>query len=190
MKPVSKIIFGAPGSGKGTLAKLARQTGFVHIESGELLRRSRLEPDRVGRGKLASDENVLNLVGRQMSLSGIRSNFAFDGVPRSKRQARVLLEILQEHGHELVTVHVLVDEHIARHRIKERLIKEGRLDDAPKIVNERMDQFEDYGPVVIAHLRRFTQVVEIDNNGSPEHALARFASLLKARELLHSSVAQ
>jgi adenylate kinase len=97
------ILLGAPGSGKGTLAKyLVEQYGFEHLSTGDMFRKVIAENTPLGQelkaivvsGKLVSD-NITNNVVREelLTLINTHKNFILDGYPRTPEQARFLENI-------------------------------------------------------------------------------------------------
>ncbi len=98
--PARRIVFlGPPGAGKGTqAAELARELGFVHLSTGDLLRAAVAEGSDLGRaadghiraGRLVPDELVLAIVRERLGRPDARAGFILDGFPRNLAQARAL----------------------------------------------------------------------------------------------------
>ncbi len=112
------VLFGSPGSGKGTQAKLLRNClKGPHISTGDMLRAHIEAGDTIGRqtegllksGKLVSDELVNDLLEQRLAESDCRSGVILDGYPRTLNQAGVLLELVQRFGFRTAVVHLLVD---------------------------------------------------------------------------------
>jgi adenylate kinase len=112
------ILFGSPGSGKGTQAKLLRRClNAPHISTGDMLRSHITAGDEVGRqsqqllraGRLVSDELVNELVRERMLEPDCRAGILLDGYPRTLNQARVLLKLTAEDGFRPIVVHLGVD---------------------------------------------------------------------------------
>jgi adenylate kinase len=112
------ILFGSPGSGKGTQAKLLhRCLNAPHISTGDMLRSHITAGDEVGRqsqqllraGRLVSDELVNELVRERMLEADCRSGILLDGYPRTLNQARALLKLTAEDGFRPIVVHLGVD---------------------------------------------------------------------------------
>ncbi len=104
MERIGLILLGPPGSGKGTQAKeLEKRFGFVHISTGDLLRKAVREGTPVGKiaekymkeGVLVPDDVILNLVNEALSRV---TRFVLDGFPRNISQARKLEDIMQKIG--------------------------------------------------------------------------------------------
>lgn len=95
------IIFGAPGSGKGTQAKeLSKEYGIPHISSGDLLRNNPNLTDKekatLASGDLISDDFVLNIVKRKLEEPACQNGFILDGFPRNLHQAQTLKSWFKE----------------------------------------------------------------------------------------------
>lgn len=112
------ILFGPPGSGKGTQAKLLREClAGPHISTGDMLREHVHAQDALGReiaeimgaGKLVPDELVNRLVAVRIDREDCGTGFILDGYPRTVPQARVLDGMLVERGIDPMVVHLKVD---------------------------------------------------------------------------------
>ena len=112
------ILFGSPGSGKGTQAKLLRRClNAPHISTGDMLRAHISAGDEVGRqsqqllraGRLVSDELVNELVRERLLEPDSRSGILLDGYPRTLNQAQALLQLTVEDGFRPIVVHLGVD---------------------------------------------------------------------------------
>lgn len=115
---VSLILFGPPGSGKGTQAKLLRQHwNWPHISTGDMLRAHVQAQDELGRkiaaimhsGGLVSDELVNELVERRIAQPDCEVGFILDGYPRTIPQALILEDMLDRKGFRPVVVYLKVD---------------------------------------------------------------------------------
>ncbi len=120
--PAAVILFGSPGSGKGTQAKLLKNClGAPHISTGDMLRSHIGQHDEIGlqaqglikAGKLVPDDVVNQLVERRLTEPDARHGVILDGYPRTLNQGHVLLELLSASEFRPVVVHLVVDyEHI------------------------------------------------------------------------------
>src|ERR1035438_2248314 len=102
MSRLCLILFGAPGSGKGTQAKLLRQSlGIAHISTGDMLRERVASADPLGlevesmmkTGILVPDETVNRLVEERIEEPDAVDGFILDGFPRTILQAKLLGEV-------------------------------------------------------------------------------------------------
>jgi len=112
------ILFGSPGSGKGTQAKLLRHClQGPHISTGDMLRTHILAQDGIGQqterliksGKLVSDDLVNELVESRIVEPDCRSGIILDGYPRTLNQAGVLRGMMARYGFQPAVVHLMVD---------------------------------------------------------------------------------
>lgn len=106
-KTARAIFLGAPGAGKGTQAQLlARDTGALHISTGEMLREHVSRESELGekaqaymdRGELVPDEIIIAMVNERIALPDARKSWILDGFPRTLGQARALDESLSHAG--------------------------------------------------------------------------------------------
>jgi adenylate kinase len=112
------LLFGPPGSGKGTQAKLIMDClGIPHISTGDMLRERMREEDELGRqirslvdaGTLVTDELADRMVEERTGDSDCAQGFILDGYPRTLNQARTMCRLLAERGIGWVVVHLKVD---------------------------------------------------------------------------------
>lgn len=116
--PRAIILFGPPGSGKGTQAKLLKESLSVpHISTGDMLRERIASGDPLGlevqalmqAGKLVPDETVNRLVRERVQAEDCAGGFVLDGYPRTIPQAKVLEAELLRLGYQPVVIHLKVD---------------------------------------------------------------------------------
>src|SRR5579864_812216 len=129
MRRLCLILFGSPGSGKGTQAKLLKQSlGIAHISTGDMLRERVASGDAVGRsvaslmqaGELVPDETVNRLVEERIEQPDCANGFILDGYPRTVQQAELLAELLVLRPIRTIVVHLVVDYNIIIARISGR----------------------------------------------------------------------
>ena len=143
------VLFGAPGSGKGTQsAKIIDEYGLYHISTGEVLRDhiARRTPygitaDKyISEGNLIPDELMLRILEEELDRNLQDANgVVFDGFPRTIPQAEALEELLKRKGTEL---HAVVGLDVPEADLVERLLKRGketgRADDNEQTINNRL----------------------------------------------------
>jgi len=112
------VLFGPPGSGKGTQAKLLMQClGIPQISTGDMLREHMLAGDKVGQeiggimhaGGLVADEMVNALVEERLGRPDCANGFILDGYPRTRQQAEELCRWLIARGIDELVIHLQVD---------------------------------------------------------------------------------
>ena len=172
------ILLGPPGSGKGTQAKrLVGKLGVPTISTGDLLRKAVASGSELGRrvgstmerGELVPDEIMIEVVRERLSRPDARKGFILDGFPRTVRQAEALDRMLAELDAGLqrcVALEVDEDE------VVERLIKrgelEGRSDDNPETIRNRIHVYRRQTAPLIDYYRGKRLLREIDGMGSVE----------------------
>ena len=123
------ILFGSPGSGKGTQAKLLKESlSIAHISTGDMLRERVASGDAVGRsvaslmqaGELVPDETVNRLVEERIEQPDCANGFILDGYPRTVQQARLLAELLVLRPVRTIVIHLVVDYNVIITRISGR----------------------------------------------------------------------
>jgi adenylate kinase len=123
------ILFGSPGSGKGTQAKLLKESlDLAHISTGDMLRERVASGDAIGRsvaslmqaGELVPDETVNHLVEERIEQPDTVNGFILDGYPRTVQQAKLLAELLVLRPIRTIVVHLVVDYNIIIARISGR----------------------------------------------------------------------
>jgi len=116
--PLALILFGPPGSGKGTQSKLLVKTlGIPQISTGDMLREHVRKGNAVGTkveakmkaGILVRDEVVNHLVEDRLAQPDAAHGFILDGYPRTQAQAETLCGMLAGRGAEAVVIHLVVD---------------------------------------------------------------------------------
>jgi len=129
MSRLCVILFGPPGSGKGTQAKFLRQSlGIAHISTGDMLRERIAAGDGLGlqasqimqSGNLVPDEIVNRMVEDRIEQADAVKGFILDGYPRTVPQARLLVELLKSKGISPLVVHLKVDYNVIIARLSGR----------------------------------------------------------------------
>lgn len=148
------VIFGAPGSGKGTQSqKLIDRYGFTHISTGEVLREQIAEDTELGRiaesyisqGHLIPDDLMVKILAARIDeLLPESKGFVFDGFPRTIPQAEALKKILEDRHQELHSVIGLeVDDEELIERLVNRGKDSGRSDDNPATISKRLQVYRE-----------------------------------------------
>lgn len=146
------VIFGPPGSGKGTQSEnLIARYGLKHLSTGDMLRAEKASGSALGNkvaeimasGMLVSDDIVNEIVKSQIQThAGHVPGFIFDGYPRTNEQASTLDGYLSEAG-TAVTVTLFLDvpkDELVR-RLLQRAIEKGRADDTEEVIEARVVEY-------------------------------------------------
>jgi len=129
--PVALVLFGAPGSGKGTQSKyLGTWLGIPQISTGEMLREHVRAGDEIGAavttllraGSLVPDGLVNRMVRSRIAQEDCRRGFILDGYPRTLAQAVEMAGLLEEAGATEVVIHLAVDYNVIISRMKGRSV--------------------------------------------------------------------
>jgi adenylate kinase len=193
VKSTMLIVFiGPPGSGKGTQSKrLVERLQIPHLSTGELLRAAKKQDSPVGRlaaeymdkGRLVPDAVVLSLVGEQLNRPAYARGCLFDGFPRTVEQAESFDARLQERGTPLdVVIELHCDEQELTKRMLERAHKEGRTDDNPETIRERMSTYKSKTEPVLDYYRASGRLLVVDALGSPDEVFQRIWRGIEARQ--------
>ncbi|HVD03302.1 MAG TPA: adenylate kinase [Candidatus Dormibacteraeota bacterium] len=166
------ILFGPPGSGKGTQAALLnKHQGLEHIAPGDMLREHRAAGSELGNmassymaaGKLVPDEVIVGMIRQRLEHGPVGSGFVLDGFPRTVAQARALQELLAKIDRPLdlvVVLEVPTDQLVLR--LSRRSGLEHREDDHPEVVTRRLAVYREQTEPVLAYLSDQVPVVKID----------------------------
>jgi adenylate kinase len=171
------ILFGPPGSGKGTQSeKLIAKYGFKHISTGDLLRSEIAGKTELGlkaksfmdEGKLVPDEVVIGMVDNVIGNNPGVYGFLFDGFPRTEAQAEALDALLRQHEETInlmLALDVPEEELIAR--MINRAKTSGRTDDAdPEIQKRRIGVYKNETLAVASYYDQFGKVTKVNGLGS------------------------
>ncbi len=177
------VLLGAPGSGKGTQAtRLKDALGVAHISTGELLRAAVAAESPLGlkarvvmeRGELVSDDLMLGMLEERLGLPDVANGFILDGYPRNLAQANALDGLLARLGQPVdVAVQLDVSTELLIHRLAGRAEQEGRSDDNPDAVRNRLRVYSDQTAPVIDYYRGQNKLICVYGVGSMEEVSQR-----------------
>jgi adenylate kinase len=187
------VFLGPPGSGKGTQAKLlAERLGVPAISTGEILRTAVKEKTPLGqkaqaimeRGDLVSDELIVELIRERIAQADARRGFILDGFPRTIAQAEALERLLAEKGDALsAAVNFRVPDEELTRRMLGRAAEEGRADDRPETIRERLRVYRDKTEPLIDFYRKRDLVADVDGVGTVDQIGSRLdAALMPVRK--------
>lgn len=178
------VIFGAPGSGKGTQSeKLIEEYGLDHISTGELLRDhiargtslGKLADTYISNGLLIPDElmiEVLDDIFRQNPEKAVKG-VIFDGFPRTVPQAEALSKLLKEYGSDIdAVVGLEVEEEELIRRMLERGKMSGRSDDNLDTIKKRLHVYHRQTSPLRDFYKGIGKYHAIDGNGTVDGIFA------------------
>jgi adenylate kinase len=181
------ILFGPPGSGKGTQSeKLIVKYGLKHLSTGDLLRSEINRQTALGmeaksfmdKGQLVPDEVVIGMISSALEENLDVTGFLFDGFPRTSAQAKALDNLLELKASSIAVMLAL---DVSEEELVSRLVKRGetsgRSDDTnDQVIRARITEYHNKTAAVADYYQGFDKVVMIKGEGSVEEI---FTSLCK-----------
>jgi adenylate kinase len=182
------VLLGAPGSGKGTQAtRLREHLQVPHISTGELLRAAVKAGTPLGlqakavmeAGSLVSDEIVLGMLEERLTAGDTGNGFVLDGYPRNLAQANALDALLKKLAQPVdIAVQLDVDTELLIGRLAGRAQAEGRADDSPEAVRNRLNVYNDATAPVVDFYRNSGRLACVDGVGGMDEVFSRILSTL------------
>ncbi|MDY3063448.1 MAG: adenylate kinase [Bacteroidaceae bacterium] len=147
------IIFGAPGSGKGTYSdEIVKKFGMSHISTGDVLRSEikndtelgKIAKSYIDKGQLIPDELMIDILAKVYDSIKDNRGVIFDGFPRTIAQAEALKKMLSLRNHTMgIMIELIVDEEILMNRLLNRAIEQGRADDNEATIRNRFKVYHE-----------------------------------------------
>lgn len=172
------IIFGGPGSGKGTQSKLlAEKYQMTHLSTGDLLRAEMEKGSELGRiaksytdgGNLVPDEMIIKILAATIDEKKDAKGFIFDGFPRTVAQAEIFDDLLKERGYKLDALFELVTpDEVLIERMLSRAQTSGRADDNPETIRKRVEVYHQQTAPVLDFYKARSMYTPIDGTLSIE----------------------
>jgi adenylate kinase len=170
------VLFGPPGSGKGTQSeKLIAKYKLVHLSTGDLLRNEITNKTGLGmkaksimdKGELVSDEIVIGMIRNKINSNKDARGFIFDGFPRTVAQAGALDKLLSESGYP---INLMVTLDVPREELIQRLLKRGeqtgRADDNLQTIENRINVYTSQTAPVIDFYKKQGKYHPVQGVGS------------------------
>ena len=171
------ILFGPPGSGKGTQSeKLMAKYGLKHLSTGDLLRSEIANQTTLGieakklmdQGQLVPDEVVIGMIRSALASNPQSKGFLFDGFPRTKAQSEALDALLLQNN---ATINVLLALKVSEEELVKRLLNRGltsgRSDDSKEdVIRARLIEYYNKTSVVEDYYNQFGKVIMIKGEGT------------------------
>lgn len=184
------VIFGAPGSGKGTQSeRIIERYGLYHISTGEVLRQQiasgtelgRLADKYISQGHLIPDELMLKVLENELENhpEEVSKGVIFDGFPRTIMQAQALADMLNKRGSKVhAVVGLEVDESLLMDRMIRRGKESGRADDVPETIKERLNVYHQLTTPLKDYYLNVGKYYPIDGNDDIDKVFERVAKTL------------
>ena len=189
LKMKNIVIFGAPGSGKGTQSDLMiKKYGFGHISTGDVLRNEIKNETELGKtakqyidnGQLIPDELMISILASVYDGFGKEhEGVIFDGFPRTIPQAEALKNMLDERGHKVAA---MIELDVPEDELMKRLIKRGqecgRSDDNEETIKKRLDVYHNQTAPLIEWYKKENLHHHIDGLGELDRIFADICNVI------------
>lgn len=170
------ILFGPPGSGKGTQSvNIVDTYQLHHISTGDLLREEVRQATPLGveakkymdQGMLVPDEVVIGMISNKIDENPESRGFIFDGFPRTEEQAEALDKLLEFKDTEIdLVLSLQVPESELVRRLLSRGATSGRSDDNEEIITRRIKEYHAKTKIVADHYDEQSKLVELKGDGN------------------------
>lgn len=186
------ILFGPPGSGKGTQSeRLVLKYELKHLSTGDILRSEIAEQTGLGsqaknfmdKGQLVPDEVVIGMISSALDNNPLAKGFLFDGFPRTDAQAEALDKLLELKQTEIgVVLALLVSEEELVQRLLNRGLTSGRSDDnSVEVIRARIVEYHKKTSAVADYYRKFNKVFNIPGEGSVDEIFEALCAKIDER---------
>ena len=185
------ILFGPPGSGKGTQSeKLISKYQLKHLSTGDLLRSEIAAKTPLGleakgfmdKGQLVPDEVVIGMISSALEANPQAKGFLFDGFPRTEAQSEALDKLLLLKKTEIgVMLALEVSEEELVKRLLNRGLTSGRTDDNEEVIRARITEYQQKTAVVADYYKKFKKVVAVKGEGTVEEIFNDLCSEIAKR---------
>lgn len=177
LKMINIVLFGPPGSGKGTQAQnLIEKFNLKQISTGDLFRFNMKNDTELGKlakyyidkGELVPDQVTINMLVDELKKPTEANGFIFDGFPRTSYQTEVLDQIVKEQLHSEISVclSLIVEDEILVQRLVKRGETSGRVDDSEEeIIRHRIEEYYAKTAEVAELYKQQGKYVEINGVG-------------------------
>jgi adenylate kinase len=186
------ILFGPPGSGKGTQSeKLIARFGLKHLSTGDLLRSEIAKQTALGveakkvmdKGELVPDEVVIGMISSAIDHNANVKGFLFDGFPRTATQAEALDKLL---ALKKAPIAVMLALEVSEEELVKRLMKRGetsgRSDDTNEsVIRARITEYHKKTAVVADYYRKFDKVTMVEGEGSIDEIFSSLCEVIDSR---------
>jgi adenylate kinase len=182
------IIFGAPGSGKGTQSELIiSKYGLFHISTGEILRQEIKKQTELGSiaeeyiktGQLIPDDLIIKILADVIDANPEARGYIFDGFPRTIAQGEALDKLLNEKSTSIVAVlNLAVNEQDLLDRLIKRGEEFGRTDDDPEVIQNRLQVYRNQTEPLKEYYKKKGKLFNIKGNNAIEDVFEQIVEVL------------
>ena len=183
------VLFGPPGSGKGTQAEVLKDKyKLVHISTGDVFRYNIKNETALGmlaksymdKGELVPDEVTIKMLNAEVEKNADANGFIFDGFPRTDAQAEALEELMETKDSAINAMIALeVDDEVLVQRLLERGKTSGRSDDADEsIIRNRITEYYNKTAILKDYYSAQNKYFGVDGVGSIEEITLRLNAVI------------
>lgn len=188
------IVFGAPGSGKGTQSTLIQEKyGLLHLSTGDLLRKEialetdlgRVANEYISKGQLVPDDLMIDMIDKaiaERTSARTYTGIILDGFPRTVAQAEALEIVFKKHNKNIT---VLLDLVVEEEELIDRLVKRGetsgRSDDNLETIKKRLVVYHEKTKPVNDHYKKQNKHAVVDGSGNIDEIFDRVCDILERR---------
>jgi adenylate kinase len=186
------ILFGPPGSGKGTQSeKLIAKYGLKHLSTGDLLRSEINRQTPLGKeaqnfmdkGQLVPDEVVIGMISSALDSNPGAKGFLFDGFPRTAAQAEALDKLLDLRN---APIAVMLALEVSEAELIKRLLKRGETsgrsdDNNESVIRARITEYHNKTTAVADYYRQFEKVEMVKGEGTIDEIFDRLCREIDKR---------
>ena len=183
------VIFGPPGSGKGTQSeKILQKYNLIHLSTGDILRNAIAKKTPLGimakvymdKGELVPDKDVIQMVINKLDKYNDANGFIFDGFPRTQNQAEFLKELLKERE---TKINVMITLDVNHDELLKRLINRSketdRSDDKDvSIIENRINIYKKQTAPIIEFYKDKNKYQSVDGIGTVDEIFERICTII------------
>lgn len=182
------IIFGPPGSGKGTQSdRIAEKFNFAHISTGEIFRYAIKNKTPLGvkveaiidRGELVPDELTLKILEKAMGRASGNQGFVYDGFPRTNRQA-LEMDVLLNKTNDCINLVISLE--VNQEEVVQRLLlraqEQGRKDDTEAVIRNRMLVYHKQTSPLIEFYKNQDKLVPVHGVGTIDDIFKNISAII------------
>ena len=186
------IIFGKPGSGKGTQASLIKDNyNLVHISTGDVFRKNTSQGTDLGKvavkfmskGELVPDEITISMLKEEIKSFMPCNGFIFDGFPRTIIQAESLDDLLKSME---INIDMVVELDVENNKLIERLLNRGKTsgrsdDKSEEKINKRLEEYDNKTKPLIDFYKNQKKFISINGVGDLNDVTTRLISIIDSK---------
>ena len=182
------VIFGAPGSGKGTQSELIiSKYGLFHISTGDILRQEIKKQSELGliaqeyikTGQLVPDGLIIKMLAEVIDSNPKAKGYIFDGFPRTIAQGKALDELLSEKNTSITAVlNLFVEEAELLARLLKRGEESGRTDDNAEVIQNRLEVYRNQTEPLKEYYKKKGKLFKIKGQNTIEDVFEQIVDVL------------